>query len=229
MWFERRRAGDVHDDRQAILEDISASTPVAEAQPMLRTGESRSRSLSRSAQQTVQRVEALVGTESRPGPNPVPRETLSPVDPFVLACVRGKGVVLLTRAPLLKNQQRMARDIVLAAMHVNRQPAIDLQVVEYRYPPAADLGQGRVGSPDRALRAFLSVQRQSAAVDDSGSGGMSSGSGGMNGVLILITDNAHSLFREWLTDPHVVIGDFHKLAGDAAQKRALWLRLSAAI
>ncbi len=136
-------------------------------------------------------------------------------------------MVLLTRGPLLKNQQRMARDIVLAAMRVRRVATVEPQVVDYRYPPAADLGAGRVGAPERALRAFLSVQRlsvqQPGVVDESG------GSAGERGGLILITDNAHSLFKDWLTEPMLVIGDLATFAGDAAQKRALWLRLRAAV
>ena len=116
----------------------------------------------------------------------------------------------------------MARDIVLAAMRVRRLSPVDVQVVDYRYPPAADLGAGRVGAPDRALRAFLSVQRQGGA-DASGERALESGG------LILMTDNTHSLFRDWLTEPQLVIGDLATLAGDAARKRALWLRLRATV
>jgi hypothetical protein len=109
---------------------------------------------------------------------------------------------------------------VQAVMRVRRVSPVDLQVVDYRYPPAADLGAGRVGAPERALRAFLSVQRQGVAGD-------SGAPDGDRGGLILITENAHSLFRGWLAESLLVIADLVTLAGDAAQKRALWLRLSA--
>lgn len=223
VWFERPLASEMRADRQKAPENISLSTPAANARRAPVMNEARSPSMARPvAVPTVSTNPDPTNPELRPDATARRGEGSNPVEPFVLACVRGNGVVLLTRGPLLKNQQRMARDIVLAAMRVRRVSAVDLQIVDYRYPPAADLGAGRVGAPDRALRAFLSVQRQGVADD---SGGRASESGG----LILITDNAHSLFQGWLTEPQLVISDLATLAGDAAQKRALWLRLRATV
>lgn len=218
VWFERPLASEMRADRQKAPENISLSTPAANARRAPVMNEARSASMARPV------IVPNVSTSPETLPDTIAGRSAAstPVEPFVLACVRGNGVVLLTRGPLLKNQQRMARDIVLAAMRVRRVSPVDLQIVDYRYPPAADLGAGRVGAPDRALRAFLSVQRQGVAED---SGGRASESGG----LILITDNAHSLFQGWLTEPQLVISDLATLAGDAAQKRALWLRLRATV
>jgi|GEM_PF-3335051 len=219
VWFERPSAdrvsaGEARADPALAREQISRSSPLTRTQPLPQVVETASAARSASVQQNTGEVKADPTT----GASSIRVDAGPSVDPFVLVCVRGTGVLLLTRAPLLKSQQRMAQDIVQAMMRVRRQLASDLQVIEYRYPPAADLGQARVGSPDRALRAFLSVQRQTAAVDAGASGG-----------LILITRNAQALFRDWLTDPHQVVGDLAGFAGDATQKRALWLQLSAAI
>lgn len=218
VWFERPLASEMREDDQKVTETISVPTSAANARRATAPTEVRSPSMPRPVAVPTVSNHPEVGrdTTARRG------EGQPPIEPFVLACVRGNGVVLLTRGPLPRNQQRMARDIVLAAMRVRRVSSVDVQVVDYRYPPAADLGAGRVGAPDRALRAFLSVQRQGVA-DTSGERALESGG------LILITDNAHSLFRDWLTEPQVVIGDLATLAGDAARKRALWLRLRATV
>ena len=218
VWFERPLASEMPEDQQKVSETIRVQTPAANARRAWATNEARSPSLTRPV------AVPTVSTHPEVGPDTTATRGAgsTPVEPFVLACVRGNGVVLLTRGPLPRNQQRMARDIVLAAMRVRRLSPVDVQVVDYRYPPAADLGAGRVGAPDRALRAFLSVQRQGGA-DASGERAL------VSGGLILMTDNTHSLFRDWLTEPQLVIGDLATLAGDAARKRALWLRLRATV
>ena len=218
VWFERPLASEIRADRQKISTDLKLPTPAPNTRRDAAINEARSAAVA----QPVVAPSASAGPDVRPHRNVERVEGSTSVEPFVLACIRGNGVVLLTRGPLLKNQQRMARDIVLAAMRVRRVATVDPQVVDYRYPPAADLGAGRVGAPERALRAFLSVQRQ-GVIDDLG------GSDGARAGLILITDNAHSLFKDWLTEPMLVIGDLPTFAGDAALKRALWLRLRAAV
>ena len=219
VWFERPLASEMRTERQTAPEDISLPTPVANVRRSPAVHQTPS------VPMDLPVVAPTVSTnlEAQPDETAGHNERKTLVEPFVLACVRGNGVVLLTRGPLLKNQQRMARDIVLAVMRVRRVPTVDIQVVDYRYPPAADLGAGRVGAPDRALRAFLSVQRQGAATVDAWE------RSGESGGLIMITDNAHALFKDWLTEPQLVIGDLATLAGDAAHKRALWLRLRAAV
>ena len=218
VWFERPLASEIRADRQKVTEAVSLPTPAAKPRRVAAMNDEPSASMTRPVTMpgvlTTQEVQLETSVELR--------EDKAPVEPFVLACVAGNGVVLLTRGALLKNQQRMARDIVLAVMRIRRTSPVDVRVVDYRYPPAADLGAGRLGTPDRALRAFLSAQRQ-GVVDES------ENRDGERGGLILITESAHALFKDWLTEPHSVIPDLFSLAGDAAHKRALWLRLSASV
>jgi hypothetical protein len=218
VWFERPLASEIQAGREKVAEAVSLPTPATNARRVSAMNAEQVASVTSPVAVPVAFSIQEVQTEEKVKH----AEGKAPVEPFVLACVRGSGAVLLTRGPLLKNQQRMARDIVLAVMRIHRASPAEVQVVDYRYPPAADLGASRLGAPDRALRAFLSVQRQ-GLTDNSG------GRDGDRGGLILITENAHSLFKDWLTEPHSVIADLASLAGDAAQKRALWLRLNASV
>ncbi len=218
VWFERPRDGEARAERQVVEKQPGAVATLTSTQPLPQVGEARSAPPPRPQ---VKPHTGPLPAEPALAVRSVPADKRLHIEPFVLACIRGSGVLLLTGAPLMKNLQRMAQDIVRAVMSLRRFSATDLQVIEYRYPPAADLGLDRVGSPDRALRAFLSVQRQIAGID--------AGSVAGHRGLILITQDANSLFRDWLSDPHEVIDDLANLAGDAARKRALWLRLSAAL
>lgn len=233
VWFERPLASDIRADRDKVTEAVRVPTPATSARRVAPLSDeqpvSTIRPVAKPVILTTQEVplKTIVGRlegkapEDKAPEDKAPEEK-APVEPFVLACVAGNGVVLLTRGPLLKNQQRMARDIVLAVMRIRRTATVDVRFVDYRYPPAADLGVGRMGTPDRALRAFLSAQRQ--GVTDQ----LESRDGDRDGQ-ILITEDAHSLFKDWLMERHSVIPGLVSLAGDAAQKRALWRRLSASV
>jgi len=123
--------------------------------------------------------------------------------------VRSAAAILLAASPLTRNQQRLAKDIVASAAFGVAGPAGTVTMAEFRYPPIAAAQLVRAGSPERALRAFMSKQTQ-----------------GSPGLKVLLCRDAAGWFTGWYAEPLLEIDNLADLQGDAGRKRALWARIS---
>ena len=175
-------------------------------------------------------VVPVPGPAVQSSPEPAPAPVSQPQ--IALLCFRGAGVILLSSAPVARPHQRLARDIVQAAQRIRQQPDIAVDTVDYSYPmipvkPAMPNPSGlpdaarerTTGSPERALRAFVSAQLSRPVEGKQASIGIPG--------LVLLTHDLQSWFGSWLEEPHLYIDGLALLAGDGARKRHLWQQLRA--